>query len=104
MGAFVSHAVTSTRLLRQYLYFCTSKASKLSAEELARNSSVDAGALELVSRNISICTPVPVKQVNSVDAGAVELVSRNIGICTSVPVKQVNSVDAGAVELSSAER
>ena len=49
-------------LLRQYLYFCTSKASKLSTCELVRSVTVSAA---LLGCSVRICTFfVPVKQVN----------------------------------------
>jgi hypothetical protein len=48
------------RQVRQYLYFCTSKASKLSTS----SSNWSASKSSSRARYVSICTFVPVKQVN----------------------------------------
>jgi hypothetical protein len=50
------------RLLRQYLYVCTSEASKLSTQILTHTHSSARLSSACSSSGVSICTLVPVKQ------------------------------------------
>jgi len=74
--AHLSEHVLRTRRMRQYLYFCTSKASKLAGTCMAARPSsfLHISASTCCCGNarvfcVSICTFVPVKQVNRVPAG-----------------------------------
>jgi hypothetical protein len=92
----------SSYQLRQYLYFCTSKASnklQADAERQAREELVRQLRRTQVAF-VSICTFVPVKQVNCLLHLAREELVRQlrrtqvafiscVSICTFVPVKQV---------------